>query len=165
MAFRVSHLDSVGDPVLQAALKSIEDALNQHGVIAGINPTGIAQTPQNAGNLTVTQANGVYDATITDSANQRGETYFLEWDTQASFATAHLIPLGPSRSWRGRLDVSGSKVWFRCYKQLQGSNPSPWINFSGNPLTDGGSAGPAPGIPKGSGSSNQAGRGFGTIGS
>lgn len=163
MAFRVAHLDSVGDPVLQAALKSIEDALNRHGAIAGINPNGAAQTPQNAGNLTVAQNNGIYDVVISDSSNQRGELYFLEYDTQASFATAHLISLGPSRHWRGTLGNLGN-TWWRMYKQIQGSNASPWINFAGNPVAGGGTTGPTLGTPKGSGSSNQSGRGLGPVG-
>lgn len=164
MAFRVAKLSSVADPILSEAFKSIEDNINRSNAVAGVNPNGAATTPKNAGGLSVVQANGIYDVTISDSANERGETYFLEWALDSAFTTAHLISLGPARNWRGRLDLNGSSVWFRCYKQLQGSNPSAWIYFSGNPLTDGGSSGPMPGTPKGSGSSNQAGRGFGTIG-
>jgi hypothetical protein len=164
MSLKVSNLSSIADPILQAALKSIEDAHNRLSAIVGVSSSGPAATPQNAGNIAVVQTNGVYDVTITDSANQRGETYFLEWATDAGFTTAHLISLGPARNWRGRLDLSGSKIYWRFYKQLIGSDPSPWINYSGNPLTDGGSAGPAPGTPKGSGSSNQGGRGYGNVG-
>jgi hypothetical protein len=163
MAFKVRGLSAIADPALQDALKSIESAVNQTAVAAGVSPNGPAPAPTNAGNLTVVQSSSIYDVVISDPANQQGETYFLEWDTQASFATARMIQLGAARSWRGNLGNPGN-TWWRLYKQLPGSNPSAWITFSGNPVAGSGAAGPAPGVPKGSGSSNQSGRGFGTIG-
>jgi hypothetical protein len=164
MSLKISNLSSIADPILQAALKSIEDAHNRLSAIVGVSSSGPAKVPQNAGNIAVVQTAGIYDVTISDPANQRGEVYFLEYDTQASFATAHLISLGPSRHWRGTLGNLGN-TWWRMYKQLAGSDASPWITFSGNPVAGGGTTGPTLGTPKGSGSSNQSGRGLGPIGS
>lgn len=163
MAFQIKNLSTIGDPLLQEALKSIEDTINQSGNTAGVNPAGVATAPQNAGSITVTQANGVYDVVINDSANERGEIYFVEWSLSSSFAPANMIQLGAARSWRGYLGLAANSYW-RFYKQLQGSNPSAWINCSANPIGHGGTAGPTPQFPQGSGSSNQSGRGLGPIG-
>ena len=163
MAFQVKNLNTISDPLLQEALKSIEDTINNTGAISGVTPNAVATTPTNPGSLAVLQTAGIYDVTINDPANQRGETYFLEWDTQASFASARMIELGASRHYRGTLGNLGNTYW-RFYKQLQGSNASAWINSSANPVAGGGTAGPTPGVPKGSGSSSQSGQGLGTIG-
>jgi hypothetical protein len=166
MSFQVASKSGFEDVKLKEAFTSIENAINKSLLITGVNPGSVAATPTNSGSLAVVELNGVYDATITDPANERGETYFLEYDTVPSFATARLIHLGPSRYWRGALHLGVNSYW-RCAKQIIGSNISPWINFGGaNPTAVGfgGVAGPVPGAPVGSGSSNQSGRGFGPIG-
>jgi hypothetical protein len=166
MAFHILSKSEFSDEKIREAFAGIESAINKNLAIVGVNPNSVATTPTNAGSLTVVQANGIYDATISDPANERGEVYLLEWDLVPSFATARLIHLGPSRYWRGALHLGVNSYW-RFYKQIIGSNPSPWINFGGATPTAvgfGGAAGPTPGVPLGSGSSNQSGRGFGPLG-
>jgi hypothetical protein len=166
MAFQVKSKNAFSDPKLVEALDSIEKVINSSSQIAGVNPGSVATTPTNAGSLNVTEANGIYDAAITDPSNERGETYFLEYDVSPSFSTAHTIQLGASRNWRGALNLGVNSYW-RFYKQIIGSNPSAWINFGGSTPASvgfGGAAGPPMGTSSGSGSSKQSGRGFGPIG-
>lgn len=166
MAFHVPSKSGFEDVKLREAFTAIENTINKNLLVAGVNPGSVAATPVNSGSLVVAEANGIYDAVITDPANERGEIYFLEWDVVPSFATARQIHLGPSRYWRGALNLGVNSYW-RCYKQIIGSNPSAWINFGGATPTAvgfGGAAGPTPGVPSGSGSSNQSGRGFGPLG-
>ena len=164
MSFKVKNLSAFPTPLQQESLKSIETVINSAHAVAGVNAGGSMPPPQNPGSIAVAQANGIYDVTINDPAAARGETYFVEWDTQSSFGTARMIQLGAARHWRGTFGDVGN-TWWRFYKQVQGSDPSPWINFSGTPVAGGGAAGPAVGVPLGSGSSKQSGRGFGNIGS
>ncbi len=123
--------------------------------------------PTNIGSLAVTQANGVYDATMNDPAAQRGEIYFLEFDTVPSFATARPAYTGPLNYWRGSLALGVNSYW-RFYKQIPGSNPSSPINFGGpNPTAVGfsGAAGPTPGVRiAGPNGLNRPGGGLGPIG-
>lgn len=153
-------------PRTYEALVQVTNAINQGHAVAGVDATGVFTQPVNTGQLTVVEANGIFDATITDPSPQRQTVYFLEWDLQASFATARQIQLGASRYWRGMLGNIGNSYW-RFAKQAQGSNISEWINFGGTTpkaVSSSGTAGPAPGVPAGSGSSSRSGQGFGPIG-
>lgn len=153
-------------PGMLEAFTAIERAINQLGSVAGIDAKDVAATPVNRGSLAVVQDNGFHDVTISDPANERGETYFLEYDTDPSFKTATTISLGPSRSWRGSLGLAQNSYW-RMYKQIPGSNPSEPINFGGQTpvaVPAGGMPGPPRGAFVGSGSGSQSGQGYGLIG-
>ncbi len=153
-------------PRTYEALVQIASAINQGHSVAGIDPTGVKGAPSNTGIMDVSQVNGIYDVTITDPNPQRLAEYYIEWDTQPSFATARLVQHGVSRYYRATLGNLGTTYW-RYYKQFQGSNVSGYINHGGTtPLAvgGGGTAGPTPGGANGSGSSLQPGQGFGPIG-
>jgi hypothetical protein len=165
-ALSIADKNGFTDPKLIKAFGTIEATVNSSLRIAGVNAGSVAAAPVNSGSLTVTEGLGIYDAVISDPANERGETYFLEWDTQPSFVTARMIQLGASRYWRGQLSLGVNSYW-RFYKQLVGSNVSAWINFGGTTpaaVGFGGAAAPALGVPSGSGSSSQSGQGLGPIG-
>lgn len=154
-------------PKIYEALIKVQNVVNQGHAVAGVNPAGTANTPINNGMLTVNQDSGIYDAVIADPAADRGEHYFLQWDTDPAFRTARTIYLGPTRSWRGALGSVGPTYW-RHQKQLLGSNISEPVNFGGTKpavvQTNNSLGGPTPGAPQGSGSSSQPGHGWGPIG-
>lgn len=152
-------------PQVYEALLATIKAVNQIGSVTGTAATSTVQTPANQCQLFVVAADGIFDIAILDPQPNRGEDYFVEYDTDASFVNAKTKFLGPGRSWRGELG-SGT-FYFRTYKQLQGSNVSNIVYF-GNPpagVTGGGAlAGPTPQDTTGSGSSLAPGFGYGPIG-
>lgn len=154
-------------PKIYEALIKVQNVVNQGHAVAGVNPAGTANTPVNNGMLAINQDSGIYDAVISDPAADRGEHYFLQWDTTPSFSTARTIYLGPTRSWRGALGAVGKTYW-RHQKQLLGSNISDPVNFGGDkPMpvqANNAIGGPTPGVPQGSGSSKVSGHGWGPIG-
>jgi len=141
------------DPRLGETLRQIQDAINQHGQVAGIDPTGVYPTPAAPASLSVTGANGFFDAVITDPNPVRGTEYWLEWSTSPSFLNPRQIHLVASRNWYGQL--GNMTLYWRCFSQFQGSNPSGFTYFgtSANPtaVVGGGTAGPAPQQTSGSG--------------
>lgn len=169
MSFQIPSKSAFKDPLQFEALTAIEAAINSIGSVTGVNAKGVAATPSNPGSITVAQANGVYDVTITDLNAQRGEMYFIEFDTAASFATARRIDNGRSNYWRGHLALGVNSYW-RFYKQLEGGNASAPINFGGTiPAAVGfantAGAGPTPGTPVPNANGvNQPGKGIGPIG-
>lgn len=168
MSLTARGIDTLREQFPQAytSLLDLVDGVNQVAAVSGVGAVSPAATPQNNGTLDVIAADGIFDVAITDPNPNRGEYYFLEWDTDPSFGDAIVISLGPSRNWRGML---GNIVTFwRWYKQLLGSNVSGYAIFGGNTPTEvdgGGSlAGPAPHDTQGSGTSAQPGNGWGQIG-
>lgn len=129
---------------------------------------GVA-APVAAGGITVTGSNGIIDVAITDKHPEVGEEYFLEYDTQQSFATATAVPLGPVRNFRiGNLN--GQTTYWRWYKSTKLGGVSNRIVF-GNPptaVTPGNlsttNPGPAPQASQGSGRSQIPGYGYGAPG-
>lgn len=139
--------------------RSIMNAVNQHGQLHGVDPTGIFPQSTAPTMLSVTASNGFFDAVITDNNPQRGLMYFLEWDTNPSFPAPRTIALGPSRTEYRQL--GSQTLYWRCYSQFYGSNPSGYTYFgtaqTPTAVAGGGSAGPTPMTSQGTGAGTSAG--------
>lgn len=154
------------NPKLYTALKSLVDAVNNLGRGTGVDPSGAIEPPDAPAALSVTAADGIFDAAITDNSDLvRGISYFLESDTTPAFTQPHVYALGPSRN--SRLSLGNLTLYWRAYSQYPGSDPSQTTTF-GNPptaVTGGGSSGPAQQASSGSGTASgtgqQGGSGFG----
>jgi hypothetical protein len=157
----LKHLGDIErkDPLLGQTLRKILQAVNLHGQTAGIDPTGAFPAPAAPTSLSVTAANGFFDAVISDSNPQRGVEYFLDWSTDPGFPAARTIPMGPTRTEYKQL--GSQTLYFRCYSQYPGSNPSPYTYFGtqANPtaVVGGGAAGPVPAPSTGTGAGDSAG--------
>lgn len=122
--------------------------------------------PVAEGGIIVTGANGVIDVQIVDKHPEVGEDYFLERDTQASFASAHTIPLSAVRNYRDST-VAGLTTYWRWYKSTKLGGISDRITF-GAPtgITPGQlsttASGPTQGPTQGSGQSQIPGYGYGS---
>lgn len=121
--------------------------------------------PVAAGAMTITASNGVIGVQIIDRHPQTGEEYFLEYDTQTSFATAHVVPLGAGRNY-STSTLSGLTTYWRWYKSTKLGGISGFIVYGNppTPVTPGNIASPAPApLPSsGSGSSQIPGYGYGS---
>lgn len=123
--------------------------------------------PVAQGGINVTAANGTVDVQITDKHPEVGEQYFLNYDTQPSFATAHDVPLGPVRNYRTTA-LAGLTTYWRWYKSTQLGGRSDYVVFgspatavvAGNLSTT--SPGPTPSPAQGSGQSQIPGYGYGS---
>ena len=149
------------NPGLYEDLVSLQNHINLiTKVLGGVD------NPIAAGSITVTASNGVIGVQIIDRHPQTGEEYFLEYDTQASFATAHVIPLNATRNY-STSTLAGLTTYWRWYKSTKLGGISGFIVY-GNPPTavsPGAPASPAPTpLPSsGSGSSQIPGYGYGPI--
>lgn len=126
---------------------------------------GVA-APVAAGGIIVTGSNGIIDVVIIDKHPEVGEEYFLEWDTQPSFASARGVPLGAVRNYRTG-NLNGMTTYWRWYKSTKLGGVSDRVVF-GNPptgVTPGQlsttNPGPTPGASQGSGQSRIPGYGYG----
>lgn len=155
-----SHLQH-SDPRTYEGISKVIDALNGLNVRVGADPTGLITPPSAVGSVSVTAANGIFDAAITDkSPVTHGIEYFLEYDASPSFANATTIHLGPARNWRGYL--GNATLYWRAYSSYRSSPPSPHIPFGApTAVVGGGSAGPTIQNTQGSGTSPLPGYGFG----
>lgn len=124
-------------------LRAIEDAINQHGTIAGIDPTGSFPAPTAPTSLAVTQVAGGFDVAISDSDPRRGLSYFVEFSATAGFEAPRTVPLGPTRN--VYLPFGAATYYFRCYAQYMGSDRSPYTVLGGT--TPQSVTGGAPGTP------------------
>lgn len=120
--------------------------------------------PLAQGGILVTGSNGTIDVQVIDKHPEAGEEYFLNYDTQPSFATAHDISLGPVRNYRTG-NLNGLTTYWRWYKSTKLGGKSGYVTFGTPPIgvTPGNSASPAPapGPPQGSGESQIPGHGYG----
>lgn len=131
------------------------------------NALGGIAAPVASGGINVTATNGIIDVQITDKHPQTGEDYVVEYDSQPSFASAHVVLLGPVRNFRiGNLN--GLTTYWRWYKSTKLGGVSNRITF-GNPPTavvagnlSVGSPGPTPQPSQGSGPSQIPGYGYGS---
>jgi len=152
------------DPYLYETLKKIVAAINSLAHRAGIDTTGAVATPSPIASLTVAAANGYFDVAILDTSNPHlGINYFVETDTDPSFANARVWDLGSSRNIV--LPLGNQTLYFRAYSQYQNSVQSTKVTF-GSPATavTGGGASPPPPLPtqgSGSGGGGGFGEGFG----
>lgn len=158
----------IRDPAIKRALDDVSSQVKAIGRQVNAEPGGITPAPPQINALSVTAADGIFDAQIQDNNPvQRGVVYFLEYSLNATGPWS-LIAIGPARNWRGAL---GNQTFFwRAYSQYPTSDPSAPIYFGGpiNPtgVAGGGAAGPAPQPPAGSGTdpSNNRGPGGGGFG-
>lgn len=122
--------------------------------------------PVAAGGITVNAQNGIIDIQIIDKHPEQGEDYFLNYDTQPSFATAHDVPLGAVRNYRNST-LAGQTTYWRWYKSTKLGGISGYVVYGSPPIavTPGNvstsSPGPVPGTPQGSGNSPLPGYGYG----
>ena len=150
------------EPYLYEALQQIVGAVNALSRRAGVDPTAQLAAPGALSSLSVSAANGIFDVALVDNSSPRlGINYFLETDTQPSFATARVWNLGASRNIT--LSLGNLTLYFRAYSQYLNSPTSAKITY-GNPpaaVTGGGPAPPAQQPPQGSGSGGGGGFGDG----
>lgn len=160
----MSYLRSM-DARLHEALSDMVKAINSVGVQANAEPTGLSTSPQSIGALHVVAGRGVFDARITDlSPVSRGLEYQLEYSTSSTFASSHLVHLGPSRNWRGMLGQQ--QLYFRAHSTYPTSPPSTAVHHGGViPVMVDGTAPTEPGLQPGAGSGTgtltQTGQGYG----
>lgn len=110
---------------IELLFRQVQDSLNALGSQTNAQPDGSATAaPLGPSALNVTAAGGVHDVTIQDNAPaNRGMHYFLDYDTNPNFTNARTIALGPSRTARLTLGISGP-VYFRGYNSYPTSAPS-----------------------------------------
>lgn len=144
---------------------SLQESHNR--VLAALG--GVAN-PVASGGISVSGSNGIIDVQITDKHPETGEEYFLEYDTQPSFASAIPVPLGPVRGFRTG-NLNGLTTYWRWYKSTKLGGTSNRITF-GNPPTavnpgnlSTTTPGPVPQPSQGSGPSQIPGYGYGSPGS
>lgn len=136
----------------------------------GVDPKGAFTVTPDIQSLSITNANGFANVSITDNAqsqnqnNPRAISYFIEGATDAGFTNiVHVEHLGPGRN--KNIFLGSQTLFFRAYSQLQGSPPSNPVNFGGTTPTavvlGGAIAAPAQQAYQGSGTSAIGGRGYG----
>ena len=155
---------------LTEALDAIQNAHNQVFTKSSMAPVGESAVPAPIANLSVTGGNGVYQAVIQDNSSVTwGISYFLEYSDTANFASPHVIPLGPARTWRGTLNLPG--LYWRAYSQYQGGQPSAVVYYGSQTtpvvVTAGGAISPvlpgSTGSGTASGNGTQGGSGYGKV--
>ena len=138
----LKHLGMIerSDPFMGETLRAIQNAVNQHGVTVGVDPTGSYPAPAAPASLVVTvPQTGVFDAVITDPNPVRGVEYWLEWDSTAGFLAPRQIHLVGSRNWYGFL--GSLTLYWRAASQFFGSDLSGWTVYGGaNPIALNGAA-------------------------
>jgi hypothetical protein len=143
-------------------------SINQLTKIFGIALNQISSQPQPIASLSITVANGIVNAQITDNFplnlanNAHTINYFVECATDAGFATiVHTEFLGPVRG--KNFFLGAQTLYFRAYSQTIGSPPSTPVTFGTPPtaVTVGGVAPPTQQSYKGSGTVLIGGKGFG----
>lgn len=155
------------DPLLGEALDDVLAKVANVAAQTVAAPTGVTPAPPQVSAVTVTAADGVFDAVISDNNPvSRGLNYFLEYSDNVGFTAPTVLDLGASRNWRGYL--GNLTLYFRGYSQYPTSAPSAPTYF-GNPTTvvGGGAAGPTPNPSAGSGTAQDngedGGSGFGKL--
>lgn len=165
------------EPHLALLLEQMIDGINGTAKHIGVDPNGRVQAPAPLEKLEVNAANGDVHAVLTHNAEiGKNIRYFVEADTDPSFAQPHVFDLGSGRSLFTRLpakDSDGNDLnWhFRAYPQYQGSDPAPPVNFgerlNPTPVAVGGTTQLTPMPSKGSGTAlangTQGGKGLGVV--
>lgn len=145
------------DPHVAETFRAILNAINTHGQIAGIDPTGVFPAPKAPTSIKVTSVNGGFDVSIVDAAPQRGVYYFVEFDASPNFIAPRTVPLLTVRN--QYLPLGAATYYFRAYSQFRGSNPSPYTIFGTPPtaVIGGGAGTPALQATQGTGAGSVAG--------
>ncbi len=168
---RIAHLDWIRatHPRIAEAFDSLKNSIDNIALKTKVDSAGsqLAAPPQ-IGSLSVTGADGVFDAVISDNATiDKAINYFLEYAIDANFTRPHVISLGPARTWRGFF--GNQTLFWRAYSQYIGSPASTPLNFGAPTSVVGGGAlnGPAIQASTGSGTAAnngwQGGSGFGPV--
>lgn len=172
---QIVRLQSSRDPETVLIGEALNQLVQSHNALAaniGADPNGVFPTPQAIGSLTVTAANGLFDAAIIDASvvgnpKQTNIEYFLEYSSDPNFINppAIVVPMGASRN-IAHLFLGSRTLYFRAYSQYLNSQPSAKVTFGIPPtaVVGGGAiAGPTPNASQGSGSANAGtpGSGFG----
>lgn len=156
-------------------LDQVQEAVNAQGTAIGVDSTGHTSPPDAPNAISVKAAGGMAHVVLTDN-NQRNRAlhYFVEASTDPSFPDqkTHTEYLGPGRSkffsLPNQTDGAGAQPWyFRSYSMNLGSNQRSAHQVYGGsasptPVTVGGSVQLTPLPTTGSGTTQQAGQGFGT---
>lgn len=132
----------------------IQNVMNQ----TNSSPTGRVNPPPTPGGLTMTSANGIFEAAIHDNTSPvtRGVNYFLEYSDTPAFTAPKTIDLGASRNWRGHL---GNQTYYWRASSAYPTSPRSGHAYHGTqtqpvPVVGGGSIqGPAGLASNGSGTS------------
>ena len=118
------------DPLLGETLRKMMEAINLHGTIVGVDPSGTAFPAPDAPNaINVVSVPAGFDVSITDNNPQRGQIYFVDVADSASFSGARTEQLGATRN--VTLALGAVTKFFRCYSSFQGSEISPYRVFGG----------------------------------
>lgn len=154
------------DPRVAEALDDVVKALNSAASQVVASPQGVTSPPADISQLTVTAADGIFDAAIKDGSSvNRGINYFLEYSPDIGFTTPTVIDLGASRNWRRFM--GNLTLYWRAYSSYPTSASSSPVYF-GTPtaVVGGGAAGPTPNPSSGSGTGSDDGQdggsGFGS---
>ena len=147
-----------------AVRRAIDDLASR--IQAGFNQvvahiSGVTPAPPPISSLTITAADGVFEATIQDNNPvMRGIEYFLEYSS-APQGPWTVVSLGPSRGpWRQF--IGNRTLYWRAYSQYPTSAPSNPVYFGPENaptgvLGGGALNGPAPGASAGSGTAPSSG--------
>lgn len=147
--------NEISDPAIKRALDDIVSQVSAAFKQVNITPQGTTPAPPAISGLSVTSADGIFDAQIQDNSPvKRGIEYFLEYSLTANFSQPVVISLGPARNWRRNL--GNQTLFWRAYSQYPTSDPSPVVYFGSaiapTAVVGGGAAaGPAPQPSTGSG--------------
>lgn len=150
------------DPKYVEALDDIINHVQNVMTQTNASPTGTVNAPPTPGGLTVSAANGIFEAAIQDNQSPvtRGVQYFLEHSDTPAFTAPKTISLGPSRNWSGAL--GNRTLYWRAHSAYPTSPRSGHVYHGGSsaqplPVRGGGVVvGPTPLPSYGSGTSNGA---------
>lgn len=112
--------------------QAIADAINRVSDQANIDPTGAqVAAPPPISNLTVTEAGGIHDLSISDnSPAYAGLSYTAEYSQTPDFQNSHSIDLGTSQNHRANLGA-GTYYW-RAHSNYHPSTPSAPVYHGGS---------------------------------
>jgi len=169
---------ATSDPLfgrLALMFQQLQDGINQLGTLTGTDPTAHIEAPAPPQGITVKAANGLAYVTITDTSQRsRGLHYFVEASTSPAFLPAQThtenLVTGRSRFFTlpAKNDSGGAQSWyFRTYSMYPGSQKRSEHQVLGGSATPtavnvGGTTQLTPLASTGSGTTSQAGEGFGT---
>ena len=162
---------------LSIILDSVQSAVNQLGIVAGIDPTGHIAAPDPPQSINVSAGSDHIHVTLTDNSQRsRALNYFVEWANEPNFLQPNVEHLGASR---GRIfalpanDANSNPIsyYFRAYSMQLGAKKASapiyyGTNLNPTAVTLSGSSTlailPSTGAGTASTSGQVSGQGFGT---
>lgn len=149
------------NPTLYRVLKEMVDSGNNVAQQVNADPTAAIPAPQPHAAISVKGGAGLFDISLTDNSPQyRGKSNFVEYSPDKAFPTSstHVIDMGASRNHRAYL--GNQTLNFRSYAAHDTSERSP-ITYHSGPVSGAGDTEPEMQPGQGSGTSRDAGAGFG----